>query len=395
MDIKNRKIIPILQRYLQDPETLVLTGFRRVGKTTVMRFLFDQLKTPNKLYLDLESPVNQQIFLGDNYDTIPLKLASLGLDPKQPSYLFLDEVQTINTLPTIIKYLYDHYHIKFLLTGSSSFYLKNLFSESLAGRKYLFELFPLDFEEFLWFKNSQFKLDTSPALLAGFYEEYLTFGGFPAVALETDLEKKRQKLDDVLGSYFEIDVKRLANFRDNDNLKRFMFLLANRVGNKIGINKIGETLGVSRNTIYEYLAFFEQTYLIHLVKPLSGSKDVQLRSIPKLYFNDTGILNRLGQISEGQIFENKVYNQLSTRLGYLPDRSVFQDQIHYYQLKSGVEIDFIVNGKHAYEVKLQATTYDVNKLARTSSALHLVDYQVISLHPSTQSHPLIHLPYSL
>ncbi|MDZ7649523.1 MAG: AAA family ATPase [Cytophagales bacterium] len=94
-------------------------------------------------------------------------------------------------LPSLVKYLYDTYAIKFIVTGSSSYYIKNLFSESLAGRKRIFEMFPLSFKEFLQvLKNSTGMLKQSekyawqPFQLAWYnqckdlYAEYLNFGGF-------------------------------------------------------------------------------------------------------------------------------------------------------------------------------------------------------------------------
>ncbi|MGC8777914.1 MAG: AAA family ATPase [Candidatus Caldatribacteriaceae bacterium] len=104
----------------------------------------------------------------------------LGVDFSQKAYVFLDEIQLSPELPSVVKYLLDHYGIKFFLTGSAGFSLQNLFTESLAGRKYLFELFPLTFREFLAFKESPLKgLEHTPSSKAiyetvqMFCEEYL------------------------------------------------------------------------------------------------------------------------------------------------------------------------------------------------------------------------------
>lgn len=157
-----------------------------------------------------------------------------------------------------------------------------------------------------------------------------------------------------------------------------LLLLAPRTGSKTEVSKLSESLGVSRATLYHYLDFFSQTYLIHQVRAFSKSLDVSARHNPKIYFNDTGLLNRIFQVSAGQIFENKIFNQLYTKAIYSRPSS-FIDPVSYYQTKSGGEIDFIVDGKHAYEVKLSATNHDIKRLAKIALNLQIPEYSVITL----------------
>lgn len=400
--IKNRKILAILKKYQNSREALVLTGFRRVGKTSVMRKIFEELPTNNKIFLDLESPINQKVFQTENYDNIPRTLANLKINFQEKAYIFLDEIQLVKNITSIIKYLYDHYDIKFYLTGSASFYLKNHFSESMAGRKFVFDLFPLDFEEFLWFKEQRVDLcslreenkSEQSDVLSASYEEYLLYGGFPGVVLQDSAEKKGQELDDILGSYFQLDVQTLAHFRDNQNLKDLLFLLAGRAGQKADVSKLAITLNVSRQTIYQYLDFFQQTYLINFLRPLSGSRDIQLRQIPKIYFIDTGLLNHIGQIGKGQLFENKIYNQLSSALACSGKLSILKENLHYYQTKIGAEIDFILNRETAYEAKLDGNVFDLKKLSRVVEKAKLKDGYIVSLAKSSENEKIIY-PYFL
>lgn len=392
---KNRKILDLLARHRDGREAIVVTGFRRVGKTVLLKHIYEQTATKNKVFLDMESPINQRAFTDQNYDNIKAFLERIGIDFHQKAFVFLDEMQNVRNLPSVVKYLYDHNAIKFYLTGSSSFYLKNWFSESMAGRKFLFELYPLDFGEFLWFKNTQYKPTAGYDLLSTLYEEYLLYGGFPGVVLAESKEEKLLKLDDVLGSYFKLDVQTLANFRDNQKLKDLLFLLSSRVGSKPEISKLAENLGVSRQTLSSYLDFFEQTYLIHYLRPISGSKDIQIKHLPKIYFVDTGILNRITQVSKAQLFENKVFNQLFTKLSYTGKSGEFRDNIAYYQKKSGAEIDFIVERKTAFEVKTTAGGFDVRRLERIASRLGITDSKVVTLEKIDKELPQVIYPYEL
>ena len=198
-----RKLTQNLIKEVSSPRIVVLTGMRQTGKTTLMRQIFDSIKSENKVFLDLENPLNQKVFEEENFDNILLNLKNFGFSPAQKGYLFLDEIQLVPQIARAVKYLYDHYQIKFFLTGSSSFYLKNLFPESLAGRKIIYELFPLSFQEFLIFKEKEKKFfnnfsqkaknknKISFEIYKKLYEEYLDFGGFPGVVIANKQESKK------------------------------------------------------------------------------------------------------------------------------------------------------------------------------------------------------------
>ncbi|MGQ9614936.1 MAG: AAA family ATPase [Spirochaetota bacterium] len=82
----------------------------------------------------------------------------LGIDFNRKVFIFCDEVQFVKSLSSIAKYFIDHYYVKFFLTGSASFYIKNLFTESLAGRKFIFALYSLSCNEFFTFKKIKSKI---------------------------------------------------------------------------------------------------------------------------------------------------------------------------------------------------------------------------------------------
>lgn len=363
-------------RHLDTPEALVVTGMRRVGKTTLYQQVFDTIKSDNKIFLDLENPINQKYFEEINYENIKYRLEVLGINFSQKAYLFLDEIQFVRNLPSVVKYLMDHYQVKFFLTGSSSFYLKNLFSESLAGRKIIYELFPLDFEEFLELKESRLVVpgkinETTYLTLAPLYKEYVEFGGFPGIIIKESIEEKREALEEIFTTYFNKEVLNLGGFRNNQIIRDLMLLLINRIGSRIDVQKLSIELGVTRITINEYLAFLEGTYFISLISPFSTSKDVEIRAAKKIYLCDSGLANNLGNTHFGSIFENAVHNQLRLK-----------GKVNYYQRKSGVEIDFILDKQSAWEVKTKASSYDTTKLRKLSKTIKINQVNVISFEYS-------------
>jgi len=277
----------------------------------------------------------------------------------------LDEIQNVKEIPSVIKYLSDHYQIKFVATGSSSYFLKNAFSESLAGRKKIIELFPLDFGEYLQFKqvnfhpqdwiNSQVD-EVEAARIGGYYEDFIRFGGFPQVALANSIQDKNDILADIMASYINIDVRTMADFGDARNLYNLIKLLASRVGSRLDVSKLALLSGLSRPTITNYLAFLEKTYLISTVSVHTNSVDREIVKARKVYFGDTGLANHMADIGGGAQFENTVFNQLN-RIG----------SVEYYALKNGQEIDYILDKKYALEAKETPTINDLAQLSKLAS----------------------------
>ncbi len=373
--IIQRDIYTNIEPYLDSPEAIVVTGMRRTGKTTLLKFIYKKINSENKLFIDLENPLNQKYFEEEDYEKIKFNFEVKGLNFSQKAYVFLDEIQFVKNMPQVVKYLFDHYKIKFFLTGSSSFYLKNLFSESLVGRKYIFELFPLNFKEFLLLKKEKLVIPAknqkiSKTIFNTFsklYEEYIKFGGFPGVVAKKDFSEKKMALDDVFSSYFQLEVIQLGDYKKTSVMRDLMLLLMQRIGSKLDIQKIASELGVSRPTIYDYLAFLEGTYFIKLINPYSKSKDTEIRGSEKVYLCDSGLANNSAQISEGALFENNVFQLLRPR-----------GEINYYQKKSGAEIDFILDKKESFEVKIQPYEQDLKKLKRISKELKIKKTQLVS-----------------
>lgn len=378
--IYQRKIYPQLLAHTKSPLVTVLTGMRRTGKTTLLKKLLADIPNKNSLYLDLQRLDSRELFKQKNYEAIHEAFIAQGLSEEHPMVVALDEIQLAPDSPSAIKYLVDHHHIKFIVTGSSSFYLKNLFSESLSGRKKIFELFPLDFGEFLIFKGvkyleadwkerpfNKFEHDR----LSSYYEEYIRFGGFPQVVLAQSEEEKKDILSDIMSSYVNIDIRSLADFSDERNLYSLAKLLSGRIGGRVEYSTLSRLIGLSRPTVTNYLTFFEKTYLISMVPVFTKNIGREIVKSKKLYFCDTGLANILAEISSGAQFENTLFNQLS-RVGSL----------QYYALKTGNEIDFILNGTLAIEAKETPTENDITALSRLSSASGLSDFRLVGRYQS-------------
>ena len=381
--MKIREIFTELVNHLDKKQVTVITGMRRVGKTTALKYLLQNIDSDNKAYFDLEKIENRYIFNQNTTKDIEIGLQIEGIDLTRKAWIAIDEIQLVPTITSAIKYLYDTYDIKFLVSGSSSFYLKNHFTESLAGRKTIFEMYPLSFREFLSFKDVEIHWnspDTFPAFnqvfynkYQSYYNEYLLYGGFPEVVTCTIEKDKLYYLKDIINSYIELDIKLLSDFSQSDNLYKLIQLLSSRAGNKLDYTKIGDVLNINRQKVKDYITLLQYTYFIRLVAPYSISPDREISQQPKIYFADNGLLWALGNRNEGALLENAIANQLA-----------FKGELNYYAKKNGQEIDFILKKQVAFEVKQTPVASDYQTLERRAKSIGIDKCYLIGLHPANQ-----------
>ena len=355
---------------------------RQVGKTSLMRLLFDVVDNP-KLWFDFDNPLDLLTFELIDYNQIYIDLKKqASLKEGERLFVFIDEIQNFPEVTKVIKFLIDHYQVKFIVTGSSNYYLRNLFPESLSGRKFLYTLHPLSFSEYLCFNSFTTEQEiVNSGLLEKFdkisrveferrnkyYEEYIEYGGFPEVALTKDVKTKQLILRNILASFFEKDIKIFTELKDVRELRDLILLLAPRNGNIIDVSKIASELGVNRVKIYNYLEFLQGIFFLKLVPKHTGSIDKSIAGGKKIYFSDTGILNLVAKVNEGQLFETAICNQLSQ-----------YGSISFYNKRNTAEIDFIFENDSAFEVKIKAIKEDLSKLSKHAISLNISKFYIIS-----------------
>lgn len=375
-----RTIYSSLHAHLDKKQITVLTGMRRTGKTTLVKQLIAESSIIQKYYFDLERMDNRLLFSEVNYETIIYALTQQGANFNEKVLIAIDEIQLVPNLPSVLKYLYDTYDIKFIVTGSSAYYMKNMFSESLAGRKKLFDIYPLSFAELLSFNGipaTEISLDKAEKFvraeyerLKDYYETYINYGGFPEVVLAESIEEKKDMIQDIISSYINFDIALLSDIRNPANLYKLIRLLSVRIGTKLDISKLTSLTGISRYTIENYLDLLEQSYLIRTIPVLSKSPDREITKAKKIYFLDNGIASISGEAGSGSLFENAVFNQLHHK-----------GAIAYYQLKTGKEIDFILDQNRCFEVKETADESDLKSTSLLAENLDIKKSNVIGRHP--------------
>lgn len=362
-----RKIIPKIEKALKIPEIIVIHGARQTGKTTLLHILMENLrreaKPSNLIYFDLEDFELADLCNSGVKPTIE-HLKAIGCNFQQRIFLFIDEIQYLENPSSFLKYFFDHWKgkLKLIVSGSSSFALKSKFKDSLVGRTMNFELFGLDFEEFLTFKNLTYNLETKDRIvvkeLKKLFQDFVFYGGYPRVVLEDSIELKESLLKQIIDTYLKKDIKDLAKIGDINKFNKLLKILASQSGFLLNVLELANTVGIARPTLDNYLMILENTYVIKLITPFHHNLRSEITKMPKLYFEDLGIksiLERGGfsQKMEGADLETAVFSILR--------KNQDAQNIHFWRTVQKEEIDFVIEkpGKlFAYEVKINIRNKD-------------------------------------
>ncbi|MBI5356557.1 ATP-binding protein [Candidatus Collierbacteria bacterium] len=358
MKLHKRKIFTRIEPYIGDDTVIVLHGARQVGKTHILFYIRDWLAQKGKkvFYYDLEYPELLED-LNKGVDFFVSDLRGKGYVDGEEIYALIDEIQYLENPSSFLKIIADHYkNIHLIVSGSSTFEIKSKFSDSLAGRTTPFEIFPLSFGEYLEFKEVNYVLpqvtsSSGVADLKRLYTEFMTYGGYPKVALEPVVEKKKQYLLQVIDTYIRKDVRDLAKVEDTRKFNNMLKILAAQSGQLLDMTSLSRETTISFATLQKYLTVLEETFVIKRVSPYSKSPSVEISKNPKIFFFDSGLqsllwLNNFQDSPIGNVFETNIFGELVKKYGRRP--------IHFWRTKTHLEIDFVIENNGGAVLPLEA-----------------------------------------
>ena len=366
-----------LKNSLGNHRITVLIGPRQSGKTTLIKHIFNEVTEP-KLYLDLDILENQEIF--SSYNEVVRYLEFNGYRADKMFYLFLDEFQALNDISRILKNLHDHHtKLKIFVTGSSSLEILEKFKESLAGRKEIFYLYPLTFQEFLSFKDETFaqKLESSSnseipltirRKLMSYLREALIYGLYPEVALTPDENEKKEIIRSIVDLFVKKDLISLLKMKNPQAALNILRYIAINIGGVINYSDISATQHIDLNTLKRYLLLLNETFILKTVKPFFRNKNKEIVKAPKIYFVDAGIRNYfLKNFSPPEQRPDIGFLAENFALSQFLKRADFLTEIKFWRDKNGREIDFVLQRENqikAYEIKWKSriTIRDVANL---------------------------------
>jgi predicted AAA+ superfamily ATPase len=312
-----------IQEAVKTRPVVLLTGVRQSGKSSLLQRLFSDAEyvTLDRIVIAAEAEENPTSFLG-----------------RFNKQVIIDEIQYAPSLFRDLKIKVDESRNitgKWILTGSQQFILMRHVSESLAGRIRILNLGTLSAGELNRTNLLKNKRDL------------LWKGGFPELWAE-NLDMN-EFFEDYIQTYLERDLKQILNVTNLRDFRRFLSLLAIRVGQLLNYSEISKEVGVAVNTIKAWVNALEVSGLIILLPPYYNNLGKRIIKAPKLYFCDNGLVSALLNINTldnlenslhlGNIWENFVLSEYFKE-GFAVGRDIF-----YFRDTNGVEIDFVIEKK--------------------------------------------------
>lgn len=370
-----RKLEGKILKYLDSPEIIAVVGPRQCGKSTMLRKILGKLENISMVNFEDRSALSM---FDKNIDDF------IALYVENKKYLFIDEFQYAKNGGKKLKYIFDERKIKIFISGSSAIDMTVNALKFLVGRIFIFQLQPLDFEEFVEYKdkacvnmlekeNLIFKQTGISKVgkdidekFKRYYQEYALYGGYPRAVLSDSEEEKKEVLKNIYSTYFLREVRDILGLIDDYKLEKLIKALALQIGNLIEYNELGKVSEFSYPTLKKYLNFLEKTFICSLVKPYYKNKRTEIVKNPKVYFFDSGLRNVIindfrkleDRIDKGQLLENAVFMQL-IKGGY---------EFNFWRDKKKNEMDFVLQLENQKKLALEVKT--VLKSLQSASILN-------------------------
>lgn len=313
---------------LTNTYSVLLLGARGTGKSTLVRSSY---AAKSNLYLDLLNPEEEDRFA--RHPNLLIELVNTM--PPKANYVIIDEIQKVPKLLDVIHLLLESQQCKkyFILTGSSARKLKVAGVNLLAGRAFVYHLFPFSYLEC----EKNFKL-----------QDALMYGMLPKIFTFTSSEDKRRFLQSYTLTYLKEEIWAEQIIKKLDPFRRFLEVAAQSNGKIINYSNIARDVGVEDKTIKNYFSLLEDTLIAFFLEPYQHSFRKRLKSAPKFYFIDVGIMRALAQMLSvipkestsyyGELFESFVITECWKLASYFYSEYKFS----YLMTGAGLEIDLVV-----------------------------------------------------
>ena len=374
MEIKRDKYLEMLQIRRHNGFIKVITGIRRCGKSYLMNDIFyEKLRQEGvdeshiiKFAFDSAEDL---LLIGE--DLQDLFINKKKVDPKKfmtfisqrmidndMYYLLLDEVQNLGCFEAVLNGYLRKKNMDVYVTGSNSKFLSSDVLTEFAGRGDEIHVLPLSFSEF--YANYQDGLDYA-------FDDYMIYGGLPAVALMKTSEQKSSYLKAQLQNVYLKDLVERNNLNSDENIGELLDIIASGISSLTNPTKLANTFKSIKNTslsaltIDRYITYMQQAFILSKVNKYDVKGKKYINTPYKIYFEDVGLCNaRLDfrQIEETHLMENIIYNELRYRgynvdVGFVETRENIDGTLKRKQL----EIDFVANqGNKRYYIQ---SAYDI------------------------------------
>ncbi len=335
-----RDLSEIILKRLNSNKAIIIKGARQVGKTSLLKALFEN--KDDVMWLNADEIDVRSLF--ETVSSTKLK-AIIG----NKKFLIIDEAQRIKDIGLKLKLIADEIpQVQIIATESSSFELSQNVNEPLTGRKLEYQLFPFSFKEMC----KEHGLIEEKRMLS----HRLVYGYYPDIVVNQGNEIELIKL--LADSYLYKDILQFDRINKHDKIVKLLQALAFQVGSQVSFNELGQICALDSKTVEKYIIILEQAFIIFRLPSFSRNLRNELKSSRKIYFYDNGIRNAVianfsditSRLDVGALFENFIISERMKHNAY----SAKAPHTYFWRTKTQQEIDYIEewNGHlTAFEIK--------------------------------------------
>ncbi len=343
MNYLDRRITHNILKKLQDNKVVIVLGARRVGKTMLVKQILNGINEPVLSLNGEDINVHDQLskMSIENYRQI------LGTH----RLLFIDEAQKITDIGSKMKLMIDEIQgLRIIISGSSAFDISKEAGEPLTGRKYTFNLFALSETEFDQVED----ITSKPEKL----KERLIYGNYPELYHIPDQADKKDYLNEMVSSYLLKDILIYENIKNSQKIFNLLRMIAFQIGSEVSLQKLGNQLTISKNTVEKYLDLLSKVFILHKVEGFSRNLRKEITKNSRWYFLDNGIRNAIianfnpvnARNDIGQLWENYMISERIKHQEY----SRISSNNYFWRTYEQQEIDWVEErdgGLYGYEFK--------------------------------------------
>ena len=330
--IRRPDYINAITPFVDVPLVKILSGVRRCGKSTILEMMKEELLNRGIAEINIVGRNYASAEYGDDFTSRDM-YADLkrSIEGKGRCYLFLDELQEVKGWEKVVNTLLESADVDIYVTGSNSKLMSSEISTYLSGRYVSIPVYTLSLREYMTFKNSEDRYSA--------FENYLQFGGFPIIGIHRfDARSAYQVVDDIYNAVVTRDISNRHKIRNKALFDRVVRFIIENVGKTFSANSIvsfmkGEQRSLSVETIYNYLKWLQEAFIIYPCQRYDLQGKAVLKTKEKYYLSDISL--KYGQLG----FDNKMVAAMLENIVFLEMK---RRGYEVYIGKIGTrEIDFI------------------------------------------------------
>ena len=371
--------LKIWQELAREKSMVFLVGPRQVGKTTLTQIISRSF--PNNLYFNWDIPEHKTRLMENPTFFQEIKRR----DPSTPLIIF-DEIHKYKDWKNYLKGAYDQFHdrYQFLVSGSGRLDIYQKGGDSLAGRYFLFHLWPFTIAELgesnLTIENflenpAQISMERSE-MLKEEWSRLSTLSGFPEPYLANRMATYRRWSSSYSAQLIREDIRDLTGIKSVADMETLYLLLPSKVGSPLSIPSLATDLKVSYNSVRGWLSVFERFFLIFGIAPWTERIARAIQKERKVYLWDAPRIEE-----PAARFENMIAMELWRAVTNWNDLGYGQFSLHFIKNKEQQEVDFLIANGRKPIVLIEAKTSEVqpsSALRKFQNALNIPAVQLIA-----------------